>query len=78
MMLIKVANVLNEHFLNSVRCLAGKGGYSAHLLDINDKKNALDNIIVRFKHYPSIIAIKQKGFTEKFDFTMFSVDDVSA
>ena len=75
---VKVANVLNKHFVNSVRCLAEKGGCSAHLLDINDKKDALDNIIERFKHHPSITAIKQKGFTETFDFTKFSVDDVSA
>ena len=61
-----------------MRCLAEKGGCSAHLLDINDKKDALDNIIERFKHHPSITAIKQKGFTETFDFTKFSVDDVSA
>ena len=74
---VKVANVLNKHFVNSVRCLAEKGGCSAHLLDINDKKDALDNIIERFKHHPSIAAIKQKGLTETFDFTKFSIDDVS-
>ena len=53
---VKVA-VQNKHFVNSVRCLAEKGGCSAHLLDINDKKDALANIIARFKHQRSILAI---------------------
>ena len=52
----EVANILNKHFVNSVRCLAEKGGCSAQVLDINDKKDALENIITRFQHHPSIAA----------------------
>ena len=37
----EVANILNKHFVNSVRCLAEKSGCSAHVLDINDKKRCL-------------------------------------
>ena len=72
----KIANVLNEHFVNSVRCLAEKGGCSAHVLEMNDEKDPIDNIITRFKYHPSITDINSKGFSEKFDFTLFSTDDV--
>ena len=43
---------LNKHFVNSVRCLAEKGGCSAQVLDINDKKDPLDNILTRFSTPP--------------------------
>ena len=72
----EVSNVLNKHFINSVRCLAEKGGCSAQVLEINEKKDPLENILTRFQHHPSITAIKQKGFTEEFDFTLFATDDV--
>ena len=72
----EVSNVLNKHFINSVRCLAEKGGCSAQVLEINEKKDPLENILTRFQHHPSITAIKQKGFTEAFDFTLFATDDV--
>ena len=47
----EVINVLNKHFIDSVRCLANKGGCSTHLLDINDKEDTLENIITKFRHY---------------------------
>ena len=65
----KIANVLNEHFINSVRCLAEKRGCSAHVLEMNDEKDPVDNIITRFKYHPSITDINSKEFSEKFDFT---------
>ena len=73
---IEIANVLNKHFVSSVRCLAEKGGCSAHVLDINDEKDTLDNIFKRFKLHPSIIAIKEKSFKEIFDFTLLTTDEV--
>ena len=45
-----------------------------HLLNINDEKDALHNIIACFKHQPSIIDIEQKGFTDTFDFTKLFID----
>ena len=73
---IEIANVLNKHFVSSVRCLAEKGGCSAHVLDINNEKDTLDNIFTRFKLHPSIIAIKEKSFKEIFDFTLLTTDEV--
>ena len=72
---IEIANVLNKHFVSSVRCLAEKGGCSAHVLDINDEKDTLDNIFTRFKLHPSIIAIKEKSFKEIFDLTLLTTDE---
>ena len=43
---------------------------------MNDEKDPIDNIITRFKYHPSITDINSKGFSEKFDFTLFSTDDV--
>ena len=62
--------------MNSVRCLAERGGRSAHVLEMIDEKDPLDNIITRFKLHPSIVDIKNKGFSDKFDFTLLSTDDV--
>ena len=67
-----VSSVINKHFVNSVRCLAEKGGCSEQVLDIKEKKDPLDNTLTRFHHHSSITAIKQKGFTEEFDFTLFA------
>ena len=78
--LIKIlpyVSILNKHYVSSVRC-AEKGGCSAHVLDINDKKDALENIITRFQNHPSIVAIEQRRTPDTFDFTKFSVDDVSS
>ena len=47
---IKIANVLNEHFIKFVRCLAEKGCCSVHVLELNDEKNPIDNIITCFKN----------------------------
>ena len=58
--------------------LAEKDGCSAHALDINDKKDAFKNIITRSRHHPSIVAIEQRRHPETFNFTKFSVDDVSS
>ena len=46
---IEIASVLNKHFVNSVRCLAEKGGCSEHVHDDNDEKDLLDNIVTRFQ-----------------------------
>ena len=72
----KIANVLNERFINSVRCLAEKGGCSMHILEMNDEKNPLDNIITRSKLHPRIVDIKSKVFSEKIDFTLLSTEDL--
>ena len=73
---IEIANVLNKHFVNSVRCLAEKGGCSAHVLDINDEKDPLENIFTRFQLHPSKTAIKQKDFKEVFDITLLTTEAV--
>ena len=57
-------------------CLAEKGDCSAHVLEMNGEKDPLDNIITRFKLHPSIVDVKSKGFSEKFDFTLLSTEDV--
>ena len=75
---IEVTNVLNKHFINSVRCLAEKGGCNAHILEINSKEDPLDNIIARFKHSPSMILIGQNRSDEIFDFALFTTDVVSS
>jgi len=75
---IEVANVLKKHSKNSVRCLAEKGGCSAHILEINSKEDPLDNIITRFKRHPSIIAIEQNRSDEIFYFTLFITDVFSS
>ena len=61
-----------------MRCLAEKGGCSTHVLEINDKKDALKNIITRFQHHSSIVAIEQRRTPDTFDFTKFTIDDVSS
>ena len=73
----EVADILNKHFVNSVRCLADKGGCSSHVLDVNDAKDPLDNIIKRFQHHPSINAIKENVSGPSFNFRPISVDEVS-
>ena len=54
----EVADILNKHFVNSVRCLADMGWCSSHVFDVNDAKDPLNNIIKRFQHHSSINAIK--------------------
>ena len=44
-----------------MRCLAEKGGCSAHALNINDDKDPLENIVTGFQLHPSIMAIKLKN-----------------
>ena len=56
----EIANVLNKHFVNIVLCLTEKGGCSAHVFDINDKQDPLNNIVTRFQLNLSIIAIEKK------------------
>ena len=68
--------MLNTHFVNSVQCLAEKGGCSANVLNINDDKDSLENIVTRFQLHPSIMAIKQKKFKEVFDFTLLTTEEV--
>ena len=68
--------MLNKHFVNSVRCLAAKGGWSAHILDINDEQDPLDNIVTRFQLRPSTIAIKEKNLKEIFEFTLLTTEEV--
>ena len=53
-----------------------KGGCSAHVLNINDDEDPLENIVTRFQLHPSIKAIKQKDFKEVFDFTLLTTKEV--
>ena len=62
----EIANVLNKHFVNSVRYLAERGGCIAHVLDINDEKDPLENIVNQFQLYLSITAIEQKNSKKYF------------
>ena len=61
-------NVLNTNSINSVRCLTGKGGCEAHVLEMNSKEEPHDNIITRFQHHPSKITIGQNRSKETFHF----------
>ena len=53
-----------------------KGGCSAHVLNINDDKDPLENIVTRFQFHPSIMAISQNNFKEVFDFTLLTTEEV--
>ena len=68
---VDVSNVNNKHFVNSVPCLAEKRGCSADILNMNDKKDTLANIIICFQHYPRTISIEQRRTPQTFDFTKF-------
>ena len=71
----EVGNISNKHFTNSVRTLADKGGCSAHVLDINNLKDPVENIIQRFQYHPSISAIKEKICGSIFHFNTFTTED---
>ena len=68
---------MNKHFLNSVRCLADKGGGSSHVWDVHDTKDPSDNIIKRFQHPQSINAIKENISGPSFNFRPISKNVVS-
>ena len=57
---VVVVNVLNKNFVSYVLCLTEESGCSAHVIDMNAKKDSLDDIITRFQHQPSIIAIERR------------------
>ena len=59
-----------------MRSLAEKGGCSWHVLNINDDKDRLENIVTHPQLHKSIIAIKQKNFKEVFDFTLLTTKEV--
>ena len=74
----EIGNVLNKHFINSVRCLAEKGGCSAHFLEISSKEDPLDNIITCFQYHLSLIVIGHHRADERFNFSLFTTDVVSS
>ena len=42
----EIANMLNKH-VNSLRCLAVKGGCSAHAFNLNEDKDPLEHFVTR-------------------------------
>ena len=65
----EVANVLNKHFINSVRSLAETGGCSEMVLNHNSMEDPIENVVHRFKNHPSITAINRKQFENSFEFS---------
>ena len=61
---IKISDVLDEHFMNSVR--QEKVAAARQVLKMNDEREQLDDNITRFKYHPSIVNIKSKVFCGKF------------
>ena len=57
--------------------LTEKSVCCAQFLEINSKKDPLDNEITHFQHHPSITAIGQNKSDETFDFPLFAADIVS-
>ena len=74
----EVANIMNKHFSDAVRKLAEAGGCSQLVLDYNSLEDPLENIIHRFKHHPSIIAINEKNFDNDFEFHFVDIDEVTS
>ena len=56
----EVANILNNHFIGSVRSLAEAGGCSQHVLDCNSLGDPVENVVHRFQHHPSIAVNTEK------------------
>ena len=73
----EVANILNKHFIDSVRSLAEAGGCSQLVLDYNSLKDPIENIIHRFKHHPSITKINDKKFHNTFEFNIVDSKEVA-
>ena len=71
------ANILNKHFIDSVRSLAEAGGCSQLVLDYNSLKDLIENIIHRFKHHPSITTINDKKFHNTFEFNIVDSEEVA-
>ena len=74
----EVANILNNHFIGSVRSLAEAGGCSQHVLDYNSLEDPVENVVQRFKHHPSIIAIENKKFENIFEFRFVDLEEVTS
>ena len=73
----EIANVLNKHFVDSVRSLAETGGCSQQVLDYNLLDDPIENIICRFKNHPSIIAINSKKFERAFEFQPIDTEKIT-
>ena len=73
----EVANILNNHFIGSVRSLAEAGGCSEHVLDYNLLEDPVENVVHRFKHHPSIIAINERKFEDIFEFNCVDLEEVT-
>ena len=71
-------NILNNHFVGSVRSLAEAGGCSQHVLDYNSLEDPIENVVQRFKHHPSIIAIDNKKFENIFEFQFVDLEEVTS
>ena len=50
--------------------------YYSYALWMNNKKDALENIITRVQHHPSFVTIEQRRTPETFDYAKFYVDDI--
>ena len=72
-----VANTLNKHFIDSVRCLSHSGGCDQHILNLNCLEDPLKNVICRFRYHPSIIAIKNNNSDDAFNFATLTENEVS-
>ena len=74
---IEVANILNNHFIGSVRSLAEAGSCCEKVLDYNLLEDPLENVVHRFKHHPSIIAINKRKPDNIFEFNCVDLEEVT-
>ena len=73
----KVANLLNEHFIDAVSSLARSGGCSENVLDYNILEDPIENVIHRFRHHQSITAINCRNFEQLFEFQFINTEDMT-
>ena len=69
--------MLNDHFIGLVRSLAGAGCCSEQVLDYNLLEDHLENVVHRFKHHSSIIAINERKFENIFEFNYVDLEEVT-
>ena len=72
----EVAEILNRHFIESVKVLVDKDSSSAFLTEKSSTDDPVENIIQKFRYHPSIISIQQNASSKPFTFEHFTEDDI--
>ena len=62
----EIASILNNHFVCAAHSLTQAGGGSEQVSDYITSKYPVENVVHRFKHHPTIIAINNRKFENMF------------